>query len=211
MSAHCCDHGHDHGDAGDDPVYRRVLLAALVVNFAMFAVEIFSSQTARSDSLLADSIDFLGDGANYAVSLWVLGAAMALRARASLLKAISMAGFGVWVLGSTAIHAFAVTVPEAPTMGVVGALALAANLGVAVMLFRFREGDSNRRSVWLCTRNDAIGNLAVLAAAAGVFGTGQGWPDAIVAAGMGVLALHSAVQVARQALSELRPATAQAD
>ncbi len=210
MSAHCHDHGHthDHGDAGDDPVYRRVLMVALVVNFAMFGVEIFSSQAARSDSLLADSIDFLGDGANYAVSLWVLGAAVALRAKASLLKAASMAGFGVWVLGSTAIHALAGTVPEAPTMGVVGVLALAANLGVAVMLFRFREGDSNRRSVWLCTRNDAIGNLAVLVAAVGVFGTGQGWPDAIVAAGMGVLALSSAVQVARQAVSEIRLANA---
>ncbi len=210
MSAHCCDHSHssDRGGAGDDPIYRRVLFVALIVNFAMFAVEILSSQAARSDSLLADSIDFLGDGANYAVSLWVLGGAIALRARASLLKGASMAGFGVWVLGSTAVHALAGTVPEAQTMGVVGALALAANLGVAVMLFRFREGDSNRRSVWLCTRNDAIGNLAVLVAAAGVFGTGQGWPDALVAAGMALLALHSAVRVARQAVSELRPATA---
>lgn len=208
MSVHCCEHDHDHGDAGDDPVYRRVLMAALAINFAMFAVEILYSQTARSDSLLADSIDFLGDAANYAVSLWVLGAAIALRARASLLKAASMAGFGVWVLGSTAVHVLAGTVPEAPTMGVVGALALVANLGVAVMLFRFRDGDSNRRSVWLCTRNDAIGNLAVLAAAAGVLGTGQGWPDALVAAGMGVLALHSAVRVARQAMGEIRLARA---
>jgi Co/Zn/Cd efflux system component len=206
MSAHCCD--HDHGDTGDDPVYRRVLVIALVVNLAMFVVEILSSRTAQSDSLLADSIDFLGDGANYAVSLWVLGAAMALRARASLLKAASMAGFGLWVLGSTALHVLAGTVPEAPTMGIVGALALVANVGVAVLLFRFREGDSNRQSVWLCTRNDAIGNLAVLAAAVGVFGTGQGWPDALVAVGMGGLALHSAVRVARQAVSELRPAAA---
>jgi Co/Zn/Cd efflux system component len=206
MSAHCCD--HDHGSTGDDPVYRRVLVIALIVNFAMFAIEILSSRAAQSDSLLADSIDFLGDGANYAVSLWVLGAAMALRAKASLLKAASMAGFGVWVLGSTALHALAGTVPEAPTMGVVGVLALLANLGVAILLFRFREGDSNRQSVWLCTRNDAIGNLAVLAAAAGVYGTGHGWPDALVAAGMGVLALHSAVRVARQAMSELKPATA---
>lgn len=209
MSASCCSHDdHDHGDAGDDPVYRRVLMVAMAVNLAMFAIEILSSQAARSDSLLADSIDFLGDGANYAVSLWVLGAAIAMRARASLLKAASMAGFGIWVLGSTAVHALAGTVPEAPTMGVVGTLALLANLGVAVMLFRFREGDSNRQSVWLCTRNDAIGNVAVLIAAAGVFGTGHGWPDALVAAGMGVLALHSSVKVARQALGELRPATA---
>lgn len=210
MSASCCshDHHHDHGPAGDDPAYRRVLMLALIVNFAMFAVEILSSQAAKSDSLLADSIDFLGDGANYAVSLWVLGAAMAMRARASLLKAASMAGFGVWVLGSTAVHALAGTVPEAPTMGVVGTLALLANLGVAVMLYRFRDGDSNRQSVWLCTRNDAIGNVAVMLAAVGVFGTGHGWPDALVAAGMGVLALHSSIKVFRQARSELRPAAA---
>ena len=210
MSASCCslDHHHDHGPAGDDPAYRRVLMVALIVNFAMFAVEILSSQAAKSDSLLADSIDFLGDGANYAVSLWVLGAAMAMRARASLLKAASMAGFGVWVLGSTAVHALAGTVPEAPTMGVVGTLALLANLGVAVMLYRFRDGDSNRQSVWLCTRNDAIGNVAVMLAAVGVFGTGHGWPDALVAAGMGVLALHSSIKVFRQARSELRPAAA---
>jgi Co/Zn/Cd efflux system component len=188
-----------------------VLLIALVVNFAMFAIEILSSRAAQSDSLLADSIDFLGDGANYAVSLWVLGAAIALRARASLLKAASMAGFGIWVLGSTAVHALAGTVPEAPTMGVVGALALLANLGVAVLLYRFREGDSNRQSVWLCTRNDAIGNLAVLAAAAGVLGTGQGWPDGLVAAGMVLLALHSSYRVAHQALGEIRLSIAQAD
>lgn len=211
MSASCCGpdhHHHDHGEAGDDPVYRRVLMVALVINFGMFAVEILSSQVARSDSLLADSIDFLGDGANYAVSLWVLGAAIAIRAKASLLKAASMAGFGIWVLGSTAVHALAGTVPEAPTMGAVGALALLANLGVAVMLFRFRDGDSNRQSVWLCTRNDAIGNVAVMLAAAGVYGTGHGWPDALVAAGMGALALHSSVKVARQAIGELRPAAA---
>ncbi len=210
MSASCCshDHGHDHGPAGDDPAYRRVLMVALVVNLAMFAVEILSSQAARSDSLLADSIDFLGDGANYAVSLWVLSAGLAMRARASLLKAASMAGFGIWVLGSTVVHALAGTVPEAPTMGVVGSLALLANLGVAVMLYRFRDGDSNRQSVWLCTRNDAIGNVAVMLAAVGVFGTGHGWPDSLVAAGMGALALHSSVRVFRQAMSELRPAAA---
>jgi len=214
MSASCDTHGHDHhhhhdhGEAGNDPVYRRILMVALVVNLAMFVVEIVTSRSAMSDALLADSIDFLGDAANYAVSLWVLGAALAVRARASLLKAASMGLFGIWVLGSTALHVLAGNVPVAPTMGIVGALALAANFGVALLLYRFRNGDSNMRSVWLCTRNDAIGNVAVLAAALGVFGTGQGWPDALVAAGMGVLALHSAVRVTRQAMSELRPAAA---
>jgi Co/Zn/Cd efflux system component len=212
MSASCDSHGHGHdqdqGAAGNDPVYRRILVVALLVNLAMFVVEIVTSRAAMSDALLADSIDFLGDAANYAVSLWVLGAALAIRARASLLKAASMAVFGLWVLGSTTLNVLAGNVPVAPTMGIVGALALAANFGVALLLYRFRNGDSNMQSVWLCTRNDAVGNVAVLAAALGVFATGQGWPDAAVAAGMGLLALHSAVRITRQAASELRPAAA---
>lgn len=212
MSASCDSHGHGHdqdqGAAGNDPVYRRILVVALLVNLAMFVVEIVTSRAAMSDALLADSIDFLGDAANYAISLWVLGAALAIRARASLLKAASMAVFGLWVLGSTTLNILAGNVPVAPTMGIVGALALAANFGVALLLYRFRNGDSNMQSVWLCTRNDAVGNVAVLAAALGVFATGQGWPDAAVAAGMGLLALHSAVRVTRQAMSELRPAAA---
>ena len=209
MSAHCCDHapGHNHGHgaaAAASPVYRRVLWVALVVNLAMFAVEIGAGLAAQSVSLLADSLDFLGDAGNYGISLFVLGMALQWRARASLLKAASMAAFGVWVAVSTIQHALAGTVPTAPVMGAVGALAFAANLGVAFLLYRWREGDSNMRSVWLCTRNDAIGNLAVLAAAAGVFGSGTGWPDYVVAAIMSGLALVGSVQVARQAFAELR-------
>ena len=210
MSAHCCGH-HAHEQAAASPVYRRILWVAMVVNFAMFAVEIGAGLAARSTSLLADSLDFFGDGANYALSLFVLGMALQWRARASLIKAASMGLFGLWVAVVTIQHALAGTVPEAPVMGVVGTLALIANLGVAALLWRWREGDSNMRSVWICTRNDAIGNLAVLAAAAGVYGTGHGWPDALVAAGMGVLALNSAYRVTRQALGEIRLTTAQAD
>jgi Co/Zn/Cd efflux system component len=201
MSAHCCGRGHDHGAAS--PVYRRILWAALAVNLAMFAVEIGAGLAAQSVSLLADSLDFLGDAANYGISLFVLGMALQWRARASLIKAASMGLFGLWVAGTTIQHALAGTVPGASVMGVVGALALAANLGVAVLLYRWRDGDSNMRSVWICTRNDAIGNLAVLAAAVGVFGSGTGWPDYIVAAIMSGLALTGAVQVTRQALAEL--------
>jgi Co/Zn/Cd efflux system component len=201
MSAHCCGHGHDHG--ASSPAYRRILWLALAVNLAMFAVEIGAGLAAQSVSLLADSLDFLGDAANYALALFVLGMALQWRARAALIKAASMGLFGLWVAGSTVQHALAGTVPEAPVMGMVGALALAANLGVAVLLYRWRDGDSNMRSVWICTRNDAIGNLAVLAAAAGVFGSGSGWPDYIVAAIMSGLALVGAVQVTRQALGEL--------
>jgi Co/Zn/Cd efflux system component len=201
MSAHCC--GHDPGHGSNSPAYRRILWIALAVNIAMFAIEIGAGLSAQSASLLADSLDFLGDAANYGLALFVLGMALQWRARAALIKAASMGLFGLWVAGTTVQHALAGTVPEAPVMGVVGALALAANLGVAILLYRWRDGDSNMRSVWICTRNDAIGNLAVLAAAGGVFGSGTGWPDYVVAAIMSGLALVGAFQVTRQALGEL--------
>jgi Co/Zn/Cd efflux system component len=203
MSAHCHDHGHEHAATAAWPAYRRVLWVALAVNLAMFCVEIGAGLAAQSVSLLADSLDFLGDAGNYGISLFVLGMALQWRARASLLKAASMGAFGAWVAVTTVQHAIAGTVPAAPVMGMVGALAFAANLGVAALLYRWREGDSNMRSVWICTRNDAIGNLAVLAAAAGVFGSGTGWPDYLVAAVMSGLALVGAFQVARQAMAEL--------
>jgi Co/Zn/Cd efflux system component len=203
MSAHCCDHGHEPAATAASPAYRRILWVALAVNLAMFFVEIGAGLAAQSVSLLADSLDFLGDAGNYGISLFVLGMALQWRARASLLKAASMAAFGAWVAVTTAQHAIAGTVPAAPLMGAVGALAFVANLGVAALLYRWRAGDSNMRSVWICTRNDAIGNLAVLAAAAGVFGSGTAWPDYLVAAIMSGLALVGAVQVARQAIAEL--------
>lgn len=201
MSAHCCGHGHEHG--ASSPAYRRILWVAAAINLAMFAVEIGAGLSAQSASLLADSLDFLGDAANYGISLFVLGMALHWRARASLVKAASMGAFGLWVAATTIQHAIVGTVPAAPVMGAVGALALAANLGVAALLYRWREGDSNMRSVWICTRNDAIGNLAVLAAAAGVLGWGTGWPDYLVAAVMSGLALFGAFQVTRHALTEL--------
>lgn len=211
MSASCHSHSHgpghshDHGAAAAaSPAYRRVLWIALAVNLAMFAIEISAGVAAQSVSLLADSLDFLGDAGNYGISLFVLGMAIQWRARASLVKAASMGVFGLWIAITTINHALAGTVPAAPVMGVVGALALAANFGVALLLYRWREGDSNMRSVWICTRNDAIGNLAVLAAAAGVFGSGSGWPDYVVAAIMSGLALVGAFQVTRHAIAELR-------
>lgn len=201
MGAACCSHDHHPPER---PGYRRVLWIALAVNAGMFGVEIVAGIGAQSVSLLADAVDFLGDAANYGVSLFVLGMALTWRARAALLKGLSMAAFGAGVLAVTVNHIVAGTVPDAPTMGVIGALALAANLAVAGLLWRFREGDSNMVSVWLCTRNDAIGNLAVMAAALGVLGTGSGWPDLAVGAVMAVLALTSAWRVIRQALAELR-------
>ncbi|CDY74764.1 Cobalt-zinc-cadmium resistance protein CzcD [Caballeronia glathei] len=203
MQDDCC--SQDHGQAPrHDSRYRSALWIALAVNFAMFVVEVVSGIVAGSVSLLADSVDFIGDAANYGISLFVLGMGLAARARASLLKAFSMAAFGIGVLGCALWHAFDSTTPSAPTMGAVGTLALAANCGVALLLYAHRDGDSNRRSVWLCTRNDALGNLAVLVAALGVFGTSSAWPDLSVAGIMAALALGSSARVLRQARAELR-------
>lgn len=203
MGAHCCN--HDSPEAAlRSRRYRRILWVALLVNLAMFVVEIGAGVKAGSVSLLADSLDFLGDSANYGISLWVLGMSLAIRARAAQFKAVTMLLFGLGVLGTALWHWWQGEVPSAPTMGVVGTLALLANLGVAVLLYAYREGDSNMRSVWLCTRNDALGNLAVLGAALGVFGTGSAWPDLIVASIMALLAITAAVQVLRQADGELK-------
>jgi Co/Zn/Cd efflux system component len=157
-----------------------------------------------SAALQADALDFLGDAANYAISLGVTGLALAWRARAAALKGVTLFALGLWVLGTTAVHAYSGTLPRAEVMGVVGLIALLANGGVALMLYRFSGGDANMRSVWICSRNDAIGNLAVLLAAAGVFGSGTGWPDVIVAAIMAALGLSGGWQIIRQALAELR-------
>lgn len=204
MSTHCCDHDTpDTHTISDLPRYRRILWIALVVNAAMFLVELAAGFNSGSLSLLADAIDFAGDSMNYGVSIAVLAAGLTLRSRAAMLKAVSMMGFGLFVLSNALWNMVFGTVPDAQTMGLVGTLALIANLSVAWMLYAFREGDANMRSVWLCTRNDAIANLAVLAAALGVFGTGSAWPDLFVAIIMSSLALHGGWSVLRQARGEL--------
>jgi Co/Zn/Cd efflux system component len=205
MPACCQDDQCSAGPELNSPAWRRALWIALAVNAGMFLAEIIAGVAAGSAALLADAIDFFGDAANYAISLGVAGMALAWRARAALVKGATLALFGLAVLASTAWHAYAGTLPEAEVMGAVGVLALAANAGVALMLYRFRGGDANMRSVWICSRNDAIGNVAVLAAAAGVFGTGTGWPDIIVASIMAGLGLWGGGQIVRQASAELRP------
>lgn len=213
MGASCCgpshhhDHGHDHGQGDHDHsagAARSVLWVSLLLNAGMFVVELGAGLTAGSTSLLADSADFLGDAANYGLALAVLPLALVWRARAALLKGITMGLFGLWVAAMAIRHLLSGTVPEPATMGVIGVVALAVNILVTVLLFRFRKGDSNMRAVWICSRNDALGNLAVLLAAAGVFATGTPWPDLAVAALMAGLALWGAGQVIRQATAELR-------
>ncbi len=187
----------------DSPRWRRALWIALGVNAGFFAAEIVAGTAGGSAALQADALDFLGDAANYAISLGVVGMAVVWRSRAALLKGWTLIALALWVLGSTAWHAWFATMPRAEVMGVVGTAALLANGGVALMLYGFRTGDANMRSVWVCSRNDAIGNAAVMLAAAGVFGTGTGWPDVIVAAIMGGLGLSGGLSIVRQARSEL--------
>lgn len=202
MSASCCSHHPDPHQG--NPAYRRVLWIVLAINAVMFLVEIAAGVAAGSASLQADALDFLGDAGNYVISLAVVGMALRYRAMAALAKGATMGAFGLWVIGTVVWHAIAGTVPEPVTMGVVGVAALAANAACAGLLYTYRDGDANMQSVWICSRNDVLGNLAVLLAALGVFGTGTGWPDLIVAAVMAALALQGARIVVRQAQSELR-------
>jgi len=206
MSKSCC-HVAGPADREVDPAYLRVLWIALVVNTLMFVVEIVSSLGAGSVSLLADAVDFAGDASNYALSLGALATgAFVWRSRAALIKGWVMAVYGIGVLGYAIWSMWTGVVPYASTMGAVAFLALAANLGVAIPMFRFRTGDADMRSLWLCTRNDVLGNTAVLAAAAGVLGTRSGWPDQTVAVLMGGLARSAGITVLRHARQELRAA-----
>lgn len=200
----CCQHDTcSSSKAQNNPQWRRALWIALGINAGMFLAEIIAGVAAGSASLQADAIDFLGDAANYAISLGVAGMAIVWRARAALLKGWSLAVLATAVLASTVWHAYVGAAPRAETMSIVGVVALLANGGVALMLYSFRTGDANMRSVWICSRNDAIGNLAVLAAAAGVFGTGAAWPDLVVAGIMAALGISGGWQIICHANAEL--------
>lgn len=202
----CCSGGCSSSKPPVDPRYRRVLWIALWVNALMFGVELYAGWASGSVSLLADAVDFLGDAANYGISLFVLALAPVWRSRTAMVKGATMGGYGLFVLGAALWHLKAGTVPKAGTMGAVGFLALLANCSVGALLWAYRNGDANMRSVWLCTRNDAISNVAVMLAALGVFGTGSGLPDLLVATIMGLLGLSAAYSVITHARRELREA-----
>lgn len=203
MSQHCCGLT---APAAPDPRYRRVLWIALFANLAMLLVELAASVASGSVSLAADAADFAGDAVNYGISLAAIAAGGMWTSRAAFTKGIAMGVYGVTVLGYAAWRVAVGVPPEPETMRVVGVLALATNVGVAVLLYAWRDGDANMRAVWLCTRNDAIGNLGVIGAAAGVAFTGAQWPDVAVALMMAALGLHASAQVIRRARSELHHA-----
>jgi Co/Zn/Cd efflux system component len=208
MSETCKSHGC--GCAGNprfdgvDPRYKAVLWTVIGINAAMFVTEMAAGRLAGSQALQADALDFLGDTLTYGLSLAVIGASLRTRATAALLKGASLTLMGLWVLGSTAYSVLVLGVPRAEIMGGIGFLALAANVASVLLLMRYKDGDANVRSVWLCSRNDAIGNLAVMGAAGAVWGTTSAWPDLLVAAAMAGLFLNSSFLILRQGWQEYR-------
>ena len=197
-------HNHDISFDGADAGYRRRLWAVIAINAGMFVVEVVSGRIAGSQALFADSLDFFGDAMTYGLSLAVIGQALALRSKVAMLKGVSLLLMGLWVAGSTLWRVYAGGVPDAPVMGAIGFLALLANVASVLILMSYKDGDANVRSVWLCSRNDAIGNVAVVLAAAGVWGTATGWPDLAVAGLMSGLFLWSSFQIIAQARAEMR-------
>ena len=204
MSADCCGHGVTFEGLSTD--YKRRLWIVIAINASMFLVEMAAGALAGSQALQADALDFLADATTYAISLAVIGTSIQIRARAAILKAISLTAMALWVLGSTAYHVLILGVPRAEVMAAIGVLALAANAASVLILMRYKDGDANVRSVWLCSRNDAIGNVAVMIAALAVWGTATKWPDLIVAAIMAGLFLNSSIQILRQSFREMREA-----
>ena len=204
--AGCC--GHNAKFEGLSADYKRRLWLVIALNAIMFIVEMTAGHVAESQALQADALDFLGDSLTYGISLAVIGASIQVRTNAALAKGVSLLMMGLWVFGSTVYRVFYVGVPEAQIMGVIGLLALLTNLASVLLLVRYKDGDANVRSVWLCSRNDAIGNVAVMFAALGVWGTSSGWPDLLVAMIMAGLFLSSAFQIMRQALAERRESVA---
>jgi len=200
--AGCC--GHEARFDGMSAAYKRRLWIVIAINAGMFAVEMGAGQMADSQALKADALDFLGDALTYGISLAVIGASLRTRALAALAKGVSLLLMGLWVFGSTLYHVFVLGVPQAEVMGVIGFMALAANVTSVLLLAAYKDGDANVRSVWLCSRNDAIGNVAVMIAALGVWSTATGWPDLIVAGIMAGLFLNSAWQILVQAIAERR-------
>jgi len=202
MGADCC--GTSVKFEGLSADYKRRLWLVIAINASMFLVEMGAGALAGSNALQADALDFLADSATYGISLAVIGASVRTRALAAIGKAASLSLMSLWVLGMTAYHLLIVGVPRAEVMGAIGVLALAANVGSVLILMRYKDGDANVRSVWLCSRNDAIGNVAVMIAALAVWGTGTKWPDLIVAAIMAGLFFYSSMRILQQSAAEMR-------
>lgn len=202
MSVDCSDHCETENPSPDKS-YRRIIWVCLIANAVMFVVQIIASYIAGSVSLLANSLDFLSDAVNYGISIFVLDKALRVKAKASIFKGVSLGLVGLWTAFETVHHGLDPNIPKADIMAYISVIALIVNVGCAALLYRFRKGDSNTRSVWLCSRNDAIGNIAVMVAALGVFSLDSAYPDIIVAAILAWLALSAAWQIIVSARKEL--------
>ncbi len=203
----CCDHDENLGCAAalsSNNIDRRILWLVIALNAMMFGVEIVAGLAADSIALLADALDFLGDTASYSIALYVLSKPMVWRAGAAMLKGVIMLGFGLWVLTLAVLATLGLHEPDPITMGAVGFAAFIVNVISAFLVFRFSKGDSNLRSVWICSRNDALANLGVILAASGVFALGSGWPDIAVAFLIASLALWGSFQVITHARRDLK-------
>ncbi|GAA0787668.1 cation transporter [Roseibium denhamense] len=205
----CCDGTKTTFDGLSDD-YKRRLWIVIALNAAMFVIEMAAGHAARSQALQADALDFFGDAVTYGITLAVIGASLKTRALAALFKGFSLLLMGLWVGGATAYQVLVLGIPKAEIMGGIGLLALSANLASVLLLVRYKDGDANVRSVWLCSRNDAIGNVAVMAAALSVWATSSAWPDLIVAGLMAALFINSAVQIVAQAVEEYRQSQSEA-
>jgi len=184
---------------------RRVLYAVLIINAAMFGVEFAAGLWAGSTALLADSLDMLADALVFAVSLLAIARGARARAAAGLSNAVLEGVLGLAVLAQVGYH---VVVPVSPLGGVmmaVSGVALAANAGCGALLLGFRHEDINMRAVWLCTRNDAIGNAGTIVGGALVVLLGSKWPDLVIGGAMAFLLVRTALSVGREAWSQLRP------
>lgn len=182
--------------------YKRALWAVVLINAVMFLIEMGAGIAAHSQALQADALDFFSDTVSYSLSLMVLGKTVEARNRVAFAKAASLLLLGLWVFFSTVYQWFFGTLPEPVVMGKVAVLALLANLLSVFLLVKFKDGDANVRSVWLCSRNDAIGNIAVIVAAVFVSVLGRAWPDLVVAMVMSGLFLSTAVAIFRQLCEE---------
>lgn len=203
MGSHCCSEKKFDGVSDR---YKRILWVVIALNAIMFGVEMTAGFVAQSKALQADALDFLADSVTYALSLWVIGKSVRMRSTVAIGKGVSLCFIGAWVLFSTIYQMTGTHSPEPVMMGWVAVSALAVNILSVLLLISYKDGDANVRSVWLCSRNDAIGNIAVMLAASGVWATQSGWPDLIVALFMATLFFSSSLQIIRQALAERREA-----
>lgn len=201
MMGSCCSNSNFDGTS---QAYKRILWIVIAINAGMFFVEMFSGLMAQSQALQADALDFLGDSLTYGISLWVIGKSIQLRSKVALLKGISLCLMALWVFSSTLYRVFVLNEPNPMIMGTIGIAAFIANMVSVLLLMRYKDGDANVRSVWLCSRNDAIGNLIIVLAASGVWATSSAWPDLMTAGIMAGLFLSSSLQIIKQALAEQR-------